>query len=117
MTDGAITQQYTAKDPNLPVRTSNNHKVYVEPGTNITQNDAQAEKLLFLVCDTAKAKNVIVFTIGFEINPGTADGKKIQKQMGYCASSPSHFFDVKGLNINAAFQSIASAIQKIKLTQ
>ena len=34
-----------------------------------------------------------------------------------CASSPGHFYDVRGSGISLAFQSIANNIQKLKLTQ
>jgi hypothetical protein len=63
------------------------------------------------ICDAAKEKGVIVFTIGFEAPSG---GKAVIKD---CASSDSHFFDVKGLEISDAFSSIASSIRKLRLTQ
>ncbi len=63
------------------------------------------------ICDAAKDKQVIVFTIGFE---APSSGKAVLKD---CASSDSHFFDVNGLAINDAFSSIASSIRKLRLTQ
>jgi len=63
------------------------------------------------ICDAAKDKQVIVFTIGFE---APSSGKTVLKD---CASSDSHFFDVNGLAINDAFSSIASSIRKLRLTQ
>ncbi|MGD9862968.1 MAG: pilus assembly protein TadG-related protein [Pseudodonghicola sp.] len=63
------------------------------------------------ICDAAKARDIIVFTIGFE---APANGLAVLKD---CASSDSHFFDVQGLEISEAFSSIASSIRKLRLTQ
>jgi len=51
---------------------------------------------------------VIVYTIGFYTS--SADLKN-------CASSPANFYEVRGSGISLAFQSIASSIQNLKLTQ
>ena len=63
------------------------------------------------VCDAAKAKNIVVYTIAFEAESA---GKAVLKD---CASSDSHYFDVDGLDIVDAFSSIASSIRKLRLTQ
>jgi len=63
------------------------------------------------ICQAAKDQNVIVFTIGFE---APSRGEAVLEA---CASSPSHFFDVNGLEISDAFSSIASSIRKLRLTQ
>ncbi|MGE4327207.1 MAG: pilus assembly protein TadG-related protein [Pseudodonghicola sp.] len=63
------------------------------------------------ICDAAKAKGTIIYTIGFE---APTSGRNLLK---YCASSDSHYFDVSGLEIVDAFSSIASSISKLKLTQ
>lgn len=63
------------------------------------------------ICDAAKAERIIVFTIGFE---APNRGKAVLKD---CASSDSHYFDVKGLEISDAFSAIASSIRKLRLTQ
>ncbi|MDK3019476.1 TadE/TadG family type IV pilus assembly protein [Pseudodonghicola flavimaris] len=63
------------------------------------------------ICSAAKAKGIIVFTIGFE---APSSGLAVLKD---CASSDSHFFDVEGLEIADAFSSIASSIRKLRLTQ
>ena len=68
---------------------------------------------MYAVCNRAKNNGVTVFTIGFDVSNNAA----AKTQMSNCASSPSHFYDVSGLDINTAFQSIATAIQKIRLTQ
>ena len=63
------------------------------------------------VCDAAKDEGVIVFTIGFE---APSRGQRVLER---CASSPSHYFDVDGLEIEEAFDSIAASIRKLRLTQ
>ena len=102
MTDGDISQQ-------LRPRT------YAYPRTPAVDNyEAQSRSgaldKLYAVCNRAKANGVIVFTIGFQL---TDNGKT---EMRNCASSANQFYDVSGLDISAAFQSIATSIQKIRLT-
>jgi Flp pilus assembly protein TadG len=63
------------------------------------------------ICDAAKAKNILVFTIGFE---APSNGQAVLKD---CASSDAHYFDVDGLEISDAFAAIASSIAQLKLTQ
>ncbi len=67
------------------------------------------------ICDIAKDNNIIVFTIGFDAPGRGAD------ILRYCSSSDSHFFEVKsdsdGEKLRIAFDSIASSIRKLRLTQ
>jgi Flp pilus assembly protein TadG len=76
---------------------------YVGSGTKNSRTKA--------ICDAAKARNIIVFTIGFE---APSDGQAVLRD---CASSIAHYFDVDGLEIADAFASIASSIRKLRLTQ
>lgn len=63
------------------------------------------------VCNRAREENVIVYGIAFEAPAnGTA-------QIEACSSTPSHFFDATGLEIQSAFRSIASNISQLRLTQ
>jgi len=62
-------------------------------------------------CGQAKANGVIVYGIAFE---APANG---QTQISQCASSPAHYFDAQGLEIQTAFRTIASNISQLKLTQ
>lgn len=63
------------------------------------------------ICTAAKAKGVIVYTIGFE---APSNGVAVLRD---CASSDAHYFDVDGLEINDAFASIATSIRQLRLTQ
>lgn len=74
---------------------------------NSTVKDARTKA----ICDAAKDKNIIVFTIGFE---APYSGQTVLKD---CASSDSHYFDVEGLEISDAFSAIASSIRQLRLTQ
>jgi Flp pilus assembly protein TadG len=105
MTDGDIQPQMRPNQyayPRNPEGGAGNYQWY-SAGTANTH--------LQQVCSRAKANGVIVFTIGFQV---TATGRG---QMESCASSPSHYYDVSGLDIAGAFSAIATAIQKVKLTQ
>ena len=60
------------------------------------------------LCETAKAEGVQVFSIRFgtDVDP---------TRIGDCASSPSHFYDVAGSDIGAAFSGVSSALDRLKL--
>jgi Flp pilus assembly protein TadG len=63
------------------------------------------------VCDFAKNRGVIVYSIAFE---APANG---QAALQNCASSPAHYYNATGLQIQSAFKSIASNISQLRLTQ
>ncbi len=67
----------------------------------------------YSACNRAKAENVVVFTIAFDLAPGDSGWT----QMRACASSEAHFYDVDGAGLDSAFQSIAGAINKLRLIQ
>ncbi|MBU2982905.1 hypothetical protein KO498_13890 [Lentibacter algarum] len=63
------------------------------------------------ICTAVKNQGVIVYAIGFEAPQHGSD------QLEACASSPSHFFDVEGLEISEAFAAIAQSISQLRLVQ
>lgn len=63
------------------------------------------------VCNAAKNNGVVIYTIGFEAPWQGAN------ELEQCASTPSHFFDVRGLEIAEAFSAIAQSISQLKLIQ
>ncbi|WP_353472864.1 pilus assembly protein TadG-related protein [Salipiger sp. H15] len=69
------------------------------------------DTLLGNICDAAKAKGIIIWSIGFEVEDHGAD------VMESCASSPSHFFRVEGTEISEAFSTIAHTLNQLRLTQ
>lgn len=63
------------------------------------------------ICSAAKAQGVVIYTIGFEMTESSA------AVLEDCASSPSHHFNVDGVEISDAFSAIASSINQLRLIQ
>jgi len=61
------------------------------------------------ICNAAKAKKVVIFSIGFEVSDDDAE------KMEDCASSESHFFRVAGPELTTAFAEIANKISQLRL--
>ena len=72
---------------------------------------AQADTMLSNICDAAKDKGIVVWTVGFEVTNSSF------QVMQDCASSPSHAFRVEGIDIVEAFEAIAKQINQLRLTQ
>ncbi|WP_223424593.1 TadE/TadG family type IV pilus assembly protein [Tateyamaria pelophila] len=90
----------------------NNHNVGSWNNWRYTKyTSGQADTMLSNICDAAKAKGIIVWSIGFEVTNHSAN------VMEDCASSPSHFFRVEGVEITEAFEAIAKQINQLRLTQ
>ena len=73
-------------------------------------SSGEGDTYLQRVCDAAKAKGVIIWTIGFEVSNHGAN------EMEECASSPAHFYRVEGIEIKEAFASIARQLNALHLT-
>ena len=69
------------------------------------------DQLLNNVCSAAKANNIVIWSSGFEVTDHSAN------VMRNCASSPSHYFGVEGVEIKEAFTVIARQINQLRLTQ
>ena len=91
---------------NRNVRSSERHRWYWTK-----YSASQADALLDNICDAAKAKGIVIWSIGFEV---TDHGASVMKN---CASSDSHFFRVEGVEIVSAFEAIARQINQLRLTQ
>lgn len=90
----------------------NNHNVGSWSNWRYTKyTSGQADTMLSNICDAAKTKGIIVWSIGFEVTNHSAG------VMEDCASSPSHFFRVEGVEITEAFEAIAKQINQLRLTQ
>ncbi len=63
------------------------------------------------ICTAAKANGIYVYTIGFE----APYNSRILLQD--CATTPSHYFNVSGTQISAAFSAIAADINRLRLIQ
>lgn len=112
MTDGQITEQVRPDDwmdqenPTIELsKRSGDRDSISSASTNVSR--------FYAICDLAKStdRNVVIYTIAFEA-PSSA-----QTQMRNCASTPSHYFNVEGNQLNDVFQAIARQVQQLKLTQ
>ena len=86
---------------------------YARDSNNValTANNNVADFLK--VCAKAKEMGIEIFTIGFDLaRPSDAPTRRTLEQ---CASSRANYFNV-GPNIDEAFQAIAAAINKVRLT-
>jgi hypothetical protein len=79
-------------------------------GTQVTSRNTNLNRF-YSMCDQAKARGVIIYTIAFEAPAGASE------EMRNCASTPANFFEVDQLEIGAAFSSIARQINQLRLTQ
>src|SRR6056297_3955355 len=74
-------------------------------------SNTEVDSRLSTLCSETRDADVTIFSIGFEA-PDQG-----QAAMRDCASSPSHYFPVEGLEISDAFQAIARTINQLRLTQ
>ena len=89
-----------------------------EPKVETTSVDGAVARLDEL-CAAAKARGVVIYTIGFELDRIDDAGKrrKARKLMSECASSGAHYFDVDAVQISEAFSTIATQISQLRLTR
>jgi hypothetical protein len=80
-------------------------------GDELYAGRTQADNNLRNICDAANDQGILVFAIGFEAPAGG------QAVMQYCATSPSQYYDVQGIEISDAFDSIARTINSLRLIQ
>lgn len=77
----------------------------------VKYTSSQADSMLSNICSAAKSKGIVIWSVGFEVSDFSAN------IMRSCASSPSHFFRVEGVEISDAFKAIASQINQLRLIQ
>lgn len=126
MTDGQnsntqrITPQYYSTDSQIAHWEAYNFNFYLSNYVSWWQrsnyyqqkySSAQGDALLSNICTAAKNKKIVIWSIGFEVQDHGAN------VMRDCASSPSHFFRVEGVEITDAFSTIARQINQLRLTQ
>jgi hypothetical protein len=76
-----------------------------------TRVDAdQADARLSSVCGAARGEGVVIYAIGVE-----APSRGLQA-MRDCASSPAHYFDVEGEDLEETFNAIATVMTQLRLT-
>ncbi|WP_136443103.1 VWA domain-containing protein [Pacificoceanicola onchidii] len=77
----------------------------------VTQNGSTADAYLSQVCGAAKDNGVVIYAIGVE---APAAGLAA---MSDCATSPAHYYDVNGSELNETFSAIARTLQTLRLIQ
>ncbi|MEO1651506.1 MAG: hypothetical protein AAFR60_11090, partial [Pseudomonadota bacterium] len=75
------------------------------------QEHIVADQNLRDICDAANTAGIIVFSVAFEAPT------RGQQVLQHCASTDAHYYEVEGFDIVDAFDSIASTINSLRLTQ
>ncbi|MEX0971387.1 MAG: pilus assembly protein TadG-related protein [Paracoccaceae bacterium] len=114
MTDGNTRYQrrpYTSRynSPSEVAHWANNNLTSGYSYQSTTEFNARLE--MRALCDLAQANDVVVFTVGFDIDIGST----AHEDLRYCASTASHFFDVDGADLGTAFKLIAATIANLRL--
>ncbi|MEM9725922.1 MAG: TadE/TadG family type IV pilus assembly protein [Pseudomonadota bacterium] len=113
MTDGGITGQARVLDFN-DVRSRNPNEQWIlrggNPNSEVGGNTGSGQ--FRQICNLAKADNIIVYTVGFQIRRNSNPDKLLAE----CASDASKYFFVESLDISEAFSSIAASINALRIT-
>ncbi len=118
----AVRLSYPELWARMTVKSNARYNHYAQDGRNSTYDSwfsnvvgevprALKDTRLKTICSAAKAKNVTIFSIGFEVTDASA------AVMQNCASTVNHFYRVSGKDISYAFTSIANQINQLRLTQ
>ncbi|MBB3949240.1 TadE/TadG family type IV pilus assembly protein [Aureimonas jatrophae] len=73
--------------------------------------EAEAKGFYKKVCDYTKQEGITIFTIAFKVSA------EIAANIAACASKPAYAYKVDGLDMSAAFQSIAAQMQQLRITK
>lgn len=76
-----------------------------------TRGYALSDTAMSDICTAARDSGIVVFTIGYQT------GETTSAKLEACATTSAHYYDAATTNIATVFSSIASSIQKLKLTQ
>lgn len=87
--------------------------IYYDYWTPTADHDdgPSADERLMDICDAVKEEDVLIFSIAFEAPPAGEDVMK------YCAENDNYYYEVDGSGLDAAFKSIAGAIDQLRLIQ
>lgn len=118
MTDGEITDQTRPRNPSstsrTDIRNSSKRQRIVSTGNKNNANSTkyQSKPYFKRMCDEMKAQGVQIYTIGFQIKTN----KDSDWLLNYCATSPSNYYYVEGLNLEDAFNSIAASVNSLRIS-
>lgn len=88
---------------------------YVDPAAHdtyyeVVETSASGDLLLDQICDAAKARGIVIFTVAFEADDISATN------LQQCASSPSHYFRVYGDDLEDVLFRIGTQLTRLRLT-
>jgi hypothetical protein len=125
MTDGRITRQVrpTHSDRTQPpINATDENDVFLNHTEELNRrcgdtgpcqveisSESNNRSRFYAACNAAKANDVVIFTIAFDVTNGG------ENEMRNCASAPAYFYHVEGADLQTAFQSIAGAINGLRL--
>ena len=119
MTDGVITSQIRPIDPDhestVPLyKKKDKQQIIVSMGDKNTPPESDFHSVAYFkrMCDFMRAEGVQVYTIGFQLQSGGLPDYLLK----YCASTPSDYYFVEGLNLRDAFNSIAASINSLRIS-
>ena len=117
MTDGGITQQFRPRDPAIIDITndgdsSNRQTIYNRGNSNHLIGQRTASAYFIEACQTFRDNNVVVFTIGFQLNENSDAAALLRS----CASISSNHLAVEGLTIEDAFDAIRSSLSTLRVS-
>lgn len=108
MTDGEFNTHYcngVVSSNSSSVSSSNRINCNAQNGTGFSQAVA--------MCTRMKNDGIVIYTVGFDVG----SNQDVQDTLEDCASSAGHYYQASnGTQLRAAFQSIARAIQQLRLT-
>lgn len=103
MTDGGITSQHYVRDQDFVGEPIFNSKRKVR----VPYRDSLSG--LYNACDTAKAKEIEIYTIGYLLTRNSE-----RAQLEYCASSTSHNLSSNAGDLDNVFRGIAASISPLR---
>ena len=115
MTEGGITAQIRQEDPSVAnVRSDEDNRQNIYNRGNSTHDIGRgtASSYFTEACETFRENNVVVFTIGFQLNEASDAATLLRN----CASIPSNHHAVEDLEIGAAFQAIRSSLSTLRVS-
>jgi Flp pilus assembly protein TadG len=91
-----------------------NSTAQLHSNTNVTTATPLANRYTSEVCEYAKARGIIVYTVSF----GTGIATTTKDMLRNCASDPANYFDATaGDDLAAAFEAIAQGILKLYVSK
>lgn len=85
----------------------------------IKRDPASTVDRLTTLCDAAKRRDIVIFTVAFDLENLTSQEARERARglMRECATSAAHYFDVDDVEIADAFGAIAGQISQLRLTR